>query len=241
MEWYENYPPSCHELTARGWADRLHIIIFKLHPVGCKLVQHRRADVWAMVADVCITLIVHHDEDKVRMRPGPFSLFHAWIFMHVLIFNRAAKNIRHSNQQEKHRVDSSFRHQHCSVSIFSSLILSVFSVLLSLQQINLVQRRSVCPQVQSKSFIRPLLKEFSSVRGVFPHDSIKWVQSRGGWREAAVSRVAKRLAKVCVWVSVCVRESVCISLLHSFLVQVPWEMTKVHVNICTEQKGWIDK
>lgn len=120
---------------------------------------------WDMVADVCITLIVHHDEDKVRRRPQLFSSLHAWIFMHVLIFNRAAKNIRRcfSNQQEKHRVDSSLCHQHFSVSIFSSLILSVFSVLLSLQQINLVQRRSVCPQVQSKSFTRPLLKEFSSV------------------------------------------------------------------------------
>lgn len=126
--------------------------------------------------------------------------------MHVLIFNGAAKNIRRccSNQQEKHRVDSSLRHQHCSVSIFSSLILSVFSVLLSPQQINLVQRRSVCPRVQSKSFTRPLLKEFSSVRGFFSRDSVKWVQSRGGWREAAVSKVAKRLIKACVSVSVCV-------------------------------------
>lgn len=69
-----NHSPSSHELTAGGRADGLDIIVLQLDPLSCQLIQHWGVDVRAMVADVPIALVVHHDEDQVGgLGPGPRS------------------------------------------------------------------------------------------------------------------------------------------------------------------------
>lgn len=81
-----------------------------------------------MVANVSISLVVHHDKDEV-WGPGPLHLLAAdW-----LAFTQAVKATEqgHPNHQEKHREDSSPHLQQGAVAVYLSQILSVFSFLLS--------------------------------------------------------------------------------------------------------------
>lgn len=57
--------PACHELTPRGCAGRLDVVVLELHSLCRELIQHRCTDIFAVIADVIEALVIRHDEDNV--------------------------------------------------------------------------------------------------------------------------------------------------------------------------------
>lgn len=60
--------PAGHELAPGRAAQRLHVVVLQLDSLRCQPVQSRGFDLRAVVANIPETLIVHQDEDDVRLR-----------------------------------------------------------------------------------------------------------------------------------------------------------------------------
>lgn len=61
--------PAGHELAPGRAAQRLHVVILQLDSLRSQPVQSRGFDLGAVVPNIPETLVVHQDEDDVRLRP----------------------------------------------------------------------------------------------------------------------------------------------------------------------------
>lgn len=147
LQWTRNSPP-CHELTARRRADRLNVIIFQFDSLCCELVQHRSVDIWTMVANVSVPLVVHHNKDEVR-RSGPCRIHRANTFICRHSLTASSRERGHSNHQ--HHWEDSSNHPGPLKSISTKVWFSQ-NDLLHLQPLNL-QLDLVCWSIVQHSYL----------------------------------------------------------------------------------------
>lgn len=67
-KWDSCFIPAGHELAPGRAAERLHIIILQFDSLRCQPVQRRGLDLGAMVPNVPEALIIHEDENDMRLR-----------------------------------------------------------------------------------------------------------------------------------------------------------------------------
>lgn len=62
--------PAGHELTPGWTTQRLNVVILQLDAVSREPVQCRRLDFGPVISHVPEALVVHHNENDVRLRAG---------------------------------------------------------------------------------------------------------------------------------------------------------------------------
>lgn len=144
-----------------------------------------------MVADVCITLVVHHDEDKVR-GPGPFRLLRDNAAVRRIVITQAA-----DNHQEKDTAGPCPHLQSIYSSEFACDLFSAQSAVNKCQAGSLLRVEMGCflargarPKVLSEN-------ELTSFCRLFPIFRVG-ACGCGGGRKTAVSQMGTTAVEVCL-------------------------------------------
>lgn len=93
--WSVRIVPAGHQLAPRRAAQRLHVVVLQLDSLRRQPVQGGRLDLGAVVTDIPETLVVHQDEDDVRLLAGPIEVIAA-----VVPRRLVAPRLRHDEAEE---------------------------------------------------------------------------------------------------------------------------------------------
>lgn len=96
--------PAGHQLAPRRAAQRLHVVVLQLDSLRRQPIQGGRLDLGAVVADIPEALVVHQDEDDVRLLlTRPIEVIAAVVPRRVVVAPRPRDDEAQQQAQRKPR------------------------------------------------------------------------------------------------------------------------------------------